>query len=286
MATAESVVHAPDTRMIEATCRMDGRRCARQREGAPSDQGYVEHQGPPGPGKASRPDTVPHRVHSAQVACGESSTTGDSAQQDGGASSSSGRTAVATVSPTVSTSVIATPPSSTTLSADSSISSEASPATSTASSELTVAQQADLYDLVIRDVYVRGTRGLPEQPGVLLVDHPVTDAGRWPLSFLASASGEPFAPGVLEELSHRLADLPLLGVVASMEEVLGPDYRPSATSTARPGVLVHVSPVVESADGFTVGVEVGPPGGAGWLYLVAVTADAATIVDAQEAWIS
>jgi hypothetical protein len=213
------------------------------------------------------------------LACRDASTS-DRAPQDQTASTGSASTTASAVSPTVSTSVLEAPPTAAPRSSENSFGSQVPPETTGA-----VTQQAAAYEVVIRDAYIRGTRGLPTQPGAILVDHPVPDAGRWPVTFSGSASGEPFAPGVLEELSRRLVDVPLLGVVASMEEALGPDYQPTATAK-RPGLLVQVSPLVESDDGFAIGVEVGPPGGQGWLYRVAVTANAATIADVQESWTS
>ena len=215
------------------------------------------------------------------LACRDASTTDDRAPQDETASTGSASMTASAVSPTVSTPVLEAPPKAAPRSSENSFRSRARPETTGA-----VTQQAAAYEVVIRDAYIRGTRGLPTQPGVLLVDHPVADAGRWPVTFSGSASGDPFAPGVLEELSRRLVDVPLLGVVASMEEAVGPDYQPSATASKRPGLLVQVSPLVESDDGLAIGVEVGPPGGQGSIYRVAVTANAATIADVQESWTS
>ena len=65
-----------------------------------------------------------------------------------------------------------------------------------------VAEQAAVYELVIRDVYGRTQNDRPRgTPGVLLVDHAVAGAGQAPpLSIAASASGEPFSTALLEEL--------------------------------------------------------------------------------------
>jgi hypothetical protein len=140
---------------------------------------------------------------------------------------------------------------------------------------------------VIRDVLIRTENDRPRDvPGVFLVDHAVAGAGDRPLSFSQSASGEPFGPTLRGELSRRLADLPLLGFVTSMEEVLGPDYHPTATGHARPGVLVVLAPTTESGDYVTIGVQVGPPGGAGWEYNLTVSGTTATINDAQLTWIA
>ena len=126
----------------------------------------------------------------------------------------------------------------------------------------------------------------PDIPGVWLVDHPIDGAGRVPLSIPATATGEPFAADLIESISRRLADVPMLGTAGSMREVLGPDYHPTAPQTLRPGVLVVVSPITETAGGSSIGVQVGPPGGAGWQYIITVTDATATIVDAQMTWIS
>ena len=80
--------------------------------------------------------------------------------------------------------------------------------------------------------------------------------------------------------------MPLLDFVGSMEEVLGPDYHPTATGRARPGVLVVVSPIDGGAGQVTMGVQVGPPGGAGWEYVLDVGAGTAVISDARIAWIA
>ena len=125
----------------------------------------------------------------------------------------------------------------------------------------------------------------PDVPGVLLVDHPEDGAGRRPLSIPATATGERFAVDLTESISQRLADLPLLGMVGSMAEVLGPDYHPTAPQTLRPGLLVIVSPITDSTEGLAIGVQVGPPGGVGWEYIVAVIGDTATIIDAQMTWV-
>ena len=114
----------------------------------------------------------------------------------------------------------------------------------TSASEPTVTEQIAVYEVVIRDAYVRSANDRPDVPGIQLVDHPVADAGQTPLSISASASGEPFPPGVLDAIVGRLADLPVLGVVRSMEDVLGPDYHPTVPQTARPGVLIVVSPII------------------------------------------
>jgi hypothetical protein len=37
---------------------------------------------------------------------------------------------------------------------------------------------------------------------------------------------------------------------------------------------------------FKVSVQVGPPGGVGWVYVVTLDGEAASIVDAQSPWIS
>jgi hypothetical protein len=153
-------------------------------------------------------------------------------------------------------------------------------------SELTVTEQIAVYEVVIRDAYVRSANDRPDVPGIQLVDHPVADAGQTPLSISASASGEPFPPGVLDAIVGRLADLPVLGVVNSMEDVLGPDYHPTAPQTARPGVLIVVSPIIIAGGMFEAGVQVGPPGGAGWVYVVTFDGETASIVDAQSPWIS
>ena len=153
-------------------------------------------------------------------------------------------------------------------------------------SEPTVAEQTAVYEVVIRDAFARSENDRPDVPGVQLVDHPVADAGQTPLSISASASGEPFPPGVLDAIVGRLADLPLLGVVSSMEDVLGPDYHPTAPQTARPGVLIVVSPIIKAGTTFQVGVQVGPPGGVGWVYVVTLDGETASIVDAQSPWIS
>ena len=154
--------------------------------------------------------------------------------------------------------------------------------------DATVAEQAAVYEVVIRDVYGRTQNDRPRgAPGVLLVDHSVAGAGQAPpLSISASASGEPFSIALKEELSRRLVDVPLLDFVGSMEEVLGPDYHPTATGGARPGCLVVVSPISRGAGRATMGVQVGPPGGAGWEYVLDVGDGTAAITDAGLTWIS
>jgi hypothetical protein len=80
--------------------------------------------------------------------------------------------------------------------------------------------------------------------------------------------------------------VPLLDFVGSMEEALGPDYHPTATGGARPGVVVAVSPINRSAERATMGVQIGPPGGVGWEYVLIVNDGTAAITDAAQTWIS
>ena len=213
----------------------------------------------------------------------------------GSSSSSDSRTFVdSTTASTVST--VAKPPRSagtTGHTAPSSVGTASTPSSSvapsgpTAASELSVEQQAAAYELVIRDAFMRSENDRPPDiPGVWLVDHPIDGAGRVPLSIPATATGEPFAADLIESISRRLADVPMLGTAGSMREVLGPDYHPTAPQTLRPGVLVVVSPITDTAGGSSIGVQVGPPGGAGWQYIIAVTGATATIIDAQMTWIS
>ena len=114
----------------------------------------------------------------------------------------------------------------------------------------------------------------------------MTGAGHDPLSFSATEGGEPFAAALRDELSSRLVDVPLLDLVSSVGEALGPDYHPTATGRARPGLVVVVSPIKRSGERATVGVEVAGQGGAGWEYVLNVTGATATISDTQMAWVS
>jgi hypothetical protein len=161
------------------------------------------------------------------------------------------------------------------------------PTAVTEEADAAVVEQAAVYEVVIREVFTRIVNERPPGvPGVLLVDHAVTGAGHEPLSFSAAAGGEPFSATLRDELSRRLVDVPLLDLVSSVEEVLGPDYHRTATGGARPGVVVVVSPITRSGERATVGVEVGGQGGAGWEYVLTVTGGAAMIMDAQMRWIS
>jgi hypothetical protein len=220
--------------------------------------------------------------------CGESSST----PEDKGLSARASAGAATAVAPAPTLTAIgpitaAEPEPTTRPAAPTRTSSVAAPTAVPEGPEVAVAEQVAAYEIVIRDVLMRTVNDRPRGvPGVLLVDHAVTGAGREPLAISESASGERFTGALRDELSRRLVDVPLLDLVSSMEEVLGTDYHPTATGGARPGVLVVVSPISRTGDRVTMGVQVGPPGGVGWEYVLDVTGGTATITDAQMTWIS
>jgi hypothetical protein len=221
------------------------------------------------------------------ASCGESTSPAE--DRASSAPGSGGATVVAPAPTSMATRPVtpAEPEPTTTQAAPSRTSSVTATTAAGEVQDAAVAEQAATYEVVIRDVFMRTVNDRPPGvPGMLLVDHAIAGAGHEPLSTSESASRERFPVALRDELSRRLADVPLLDMVSSMEEVLGPDYHPTATGGARPGVLVVVSPITRTGDRVTMGVQVGPPGGVGWEYVLNVTGGTATIADAHMTWIS
>jgi hypothetical protein len=147
--------------------------------------------------------------------------------------------------------------------------------------ELNPAQQAALYAATIRRLATRdhgsGVGNPAPFPGILLLDHTLTEAGSPTDGPGASA---PFTTGVLEALRTDLADVPLVDMIASEDAVFPPGAPPTGgPAPYRPEAVVGVSPIERAGDGYRIGAYLHlAPGSYVWaVYAVALDAGGATV---------